>query len=423
MTERRAVITGLGLVTPLAAGVEASWRRLLRGESGAGVIERFDASDLACRVACEVPYGDADDDRFDPARVLPPRGQRRIDTFILYALAAADEAVAHAGLATEDPDERTRIGVLVGSGIGGLPRIEENILTLSARGPRSVSPFFIPASLINLASGNIAMRHGFRGPNHGVVTACSSGAHAIGDAAEIVRRGAADAMVAGGAEAAICRIGIAGFAACRALSTGFNDEPTRASRPWDRRRDGFVMGEGAGIVIVEELERARARGAPVLAEIRGYGMSGDAHHVTAPSPDGDGARRSMEAALASAGIAPAAIDYVNAHGTSTPAGDEIEIAAMKAAFGGAVSHLAVSSTKSSVGHLLGAAGAVEAVFAVLALRDGVVPPTLNLEDPEEDWGIDLVPFEAQRRPVRAALSNSFGFGGTNASLVLTAPPD
>ena len=423
MSNRRAVITGLGLVTPLANGVEASWSRLTKGQSGAGPITRFDASDLSCRVACEVPFGDGSAHTFNPADVLPPRGQRRIDTFILFAIAAADEAVANAGIATENPDEQARIGVLIGSGIGGLPRIEETVLSLSERGPRTVSPFFIPASLINLASGNIAMRHGFRGPNHGVVTACSSGAHAIGDAAELIRRGAADAMVAGGAEAAICRIGIAGFAACRALSTGFNDDPEQASRPWDRRRDGFVMGEGAGVVIIEELERAHRRGATILAEVAGYGMSGDAHHVTAPSPDGDGARRSMEAALASANLAPSGIDYVNAHGTSTPAGDEIEIAAMKAAFGGEVGNLAVSSTKSSIGHLLGAAGAVEAVFSVLAIRDGVVPPTLNLEEPDQDFGIDLVPFKAQRRPVRAALSNSFGFGGTNASLVLTAPPD
>ena len=423
MTDRRAVITGLGLVTPLANGVEASWSRLISGESGAGPITRFDASDISCRVACEVPLGDGSGHSFNAADVLPPRGQRRIDTFILFALAAADEAVADAGIATDDAGEQARIGVLIGSGIGGLPRIEETVLSLRERGPRMVSPFFIPASLINLASGNIAMRHGFRGPNHGVVTACSSGAHAIGDAAELIRRGAADVMVAGGAEAAICRTGIAGFAACRALSTGFNDEPERASRPWDRRRDGFVMGEGAGVVIVEELERARRRGATILAEIAGYGMSGDAHHVTAPSPDGDGARRAMEAALASAELAPSGIDYVNAHGTSTPAGDEIEIAAMKAAFGGNVGNLAVSSTKSSIGHLLGAAGAVEAVFSVLAIRDGVVPPTLNLEEPDQDFEINLVPFKAQRRPVQAALSNSFGFGGTNASLVLTAPPD
>ena len=423
MTDRRAVITGLGLLTPLANGVEASWSRLIAGQSGAGPITRFDASDLSCRVACEVPLGDGSDHGFHPEAVLPPRGQRRIDTFILYAIAAADEAIADSGIATEDPEEQARIGVLIGSGIGGLQRIEETVLSLRERGPRAVSPFFIPASLINLASGNIAMRHGFRGPNHGVVTACSSGAHAIGDSAELIRRGAADAMVAGGAEAAICRIGIAGFAACRALSTGFNDAPERASRPWDRQRDGFVMGEGAGVLIIEEMERACRRGANILAEVKGYGMSGDAHHVTAPSPDGSGARRAMEAALGSAGLAPSEIDYVNAHGTSTPAGDEIEIAAMKAAFGNDISDVSVSSTKSSIGHLLGAAGAVEAVFSVLAIRDGVVPPTLNLEEPDREYGIDLVPFRATHRPVRAALSNSFGFGGTNASLVLAAPPD
>ena len=422
MRERRVVITGMGLVTPLADGVEASWSRLLAGRSGAGPITRFDASDLACRIACEVPRGDADG-AFDPDAYTTSRERRRIDEFMVYAHAAADQAVADAGLAEADESERERIGVLIGSGIGGLPKIEETILAITAGGPRRVSPFFIPGCLINLCSGNVAIRYGFRGPNHAVVTACSTGAHAIGDAAYLIRRGAADAMLAGGAEAAVCRIGVAGFTACRALSTGFNDDPQRASRPWDRRRDGFVMGEGAGVVALEELERARSRGAKPIAEVLGYGLSGDAHHITAPSPDGDGARRSMLAALADADLEPEQIDYVNAHGTSTPAGDEIEIAAMKAALGSAIQRVSISSTKSAIGHLLGAAGAVEAVFSALAIRDGVAPPTLNLDDPDEDYGVDLVPHRAKRRDIRVVLSNSFGFGGTNATLVLSAPPD
>ena len=423
MKGRRVVVTGLGLVTPLADGVEESWSRLVRGQSGAGPIQRFDATDMACRIACEVPLGDGSEGTFCADSYLSPREARRVDAFILYAIAAADQAIAQSALATEDPAQLDRIGVMVGSGIGGLPQIENNILILHQQGPRRVGPFFIPSSLINLCSGNIAMRHGFRGPNHSVVTACSSGAHAIGDASRLIAYGTADVMVAGGAECAICPIGIAGFAACRALSTGFNDEPERASRPWDRRRDGFVMGAGAGILILEELERAQARNAPILAEIRGYGLSGDAYHITAPAPDGDGARRAMEGALADADLPPSGIDYINAHGTSTPSGDEIEIAAMKAALGPAVGGLTVSSTKSSIGHLLGAAGAVEAVFSVLAMRDGIVPPTLNLEEPEQDFGIDLAPQKAVKRDIRAVLSNSFGFGGTNASLVLAAPPD
>lgn len=423
MKGRRAVITGLGLVTPLADGVAATWSRLIAGESGAGPITRFDPAPMPCRIACEVPWGDGAGDTFNPETYVDSRAQRRFDTFIIYAVAAAQQAVEDAGLATDDPAELERIGVLVGSGIGGLPLIEENILTLEKSGPRRISPFFIPGSLINLGTGLIAIRYGFRGPNHSVVTACSTGAHAIGDAARLIAYGAADAMVAGGAEAAICATGIAGFAACRALSTNFNDEPQRASRPWDKRRDGFVMGEGAGVVVVEELERARRRGANIIAEVKGYGMSGDAHHITAPVEDGDGARRAMQAALADAEMRPDEIDYVNAHGTSTPAGDEIEITALKAVFGDAVGGLTVSSTKSAIGHLLGAAGAVEAAFSVLAIRDGVAPPTLNLDDPEEDFGIDLAPHQAVRRDIRAALSNSFGFGGTNATLVLTAPPD
>ncbi len=423
MQGRRAVITGLGLVTPLACGVEASWRRIVAGQSGAGPITRFDAAGLPCRIACEVPFGDGSGDTFHPDAYTTSRERRRIDSFIMFALAAAEQAVANAGLASADPDRLKRIGVLVGSGIGGLPAIEKNILALHNDGPRRVGPFFIPSTLINLCSGNIAIRFGFRGPNHSVVTACSSGAHAIGDAARLIAYGAADAMVAGGAEAAICRIGITGFAACRALSTGFNDEPERASRPWDRRRDGFVMGEGAGIVIIEELEHARNRGAEIFGEVRGYGLSGDAHHITAPTPDGEGARRAMEMAIEDAGIPPDQIDYVNAHGTSTPAGDEIELGAMKQALGNAVNSLSISSTKSAIGHLLGAAGAVEAVFSILAIRDGIVPPTLNLDEPDEDIDLDLTPHKAVRRVVRVALSNSFGFGGTNATLVLSGPPD
>lgn len=423
MNQRRAVITGLGLVTPLATGVEASWERLLAGRSGASAITRFDASEMACRVACEVPGVDDEEVGFDPTAYLSARERRRVDRFILYGVAAAEEAVAMAGLATEDPKRQERIGVIVGSGIGGLAAIESNVLTLDKEGPRRVGPFFIASSLINLCSGNIAMQYGFRGPNHGVVTACATGAHAIGDAARLIRYGDADAMVAGGAEAGICPIGIAGFSACRALSTAFNDFPEQASRPWDRRRDGFVMGEGAGVVVVEELEHARARGATVLAEVSGYGLSGDAYHVTAPSPDGEGAGRAMTAALADAGVEPRAIDYINAHGTSTPAGDEIEIMAVKRVFGEAAGGVSISSTKSSVGHALGAAGAIEAIFSVLAMRDGVVPPTLNLDDPDPEIDLDLTPHKAVRREIGAALSNSFGFGGTNASLVLTLPPD
>lgn len=417
---RRVVITGLGLVTPLACGVEPSWRRLLAGESGAGRIARFDASEMSCQIACEVPEDESDDARFDPAAVYTPREQRRVDRFIQYGVAAADEAVEAAGLASEDPERLRRIGVLVGSGIGGLPMIEEGIRTLQSQGPRRVGPFFIPGSLINLCSGNIAIRHGFQGPNHAVVTACSSGAHAIGDSAKLIARGAADAMVAGGAEAAICPIGIAGFAACRALATAFNDEPKRASRPFDRRRDGFVMGEGAGIVVLEEMTMAQKRGAPIMAEVTGYGMSGDAYHITSPSPSGEGASRAMMAALDSASIPVENIDHINAHATSTPAGDEIEIEAMRQVLGKRIGDVSVSATKSAIGHLLGAAGAVEAIFAMLAVRDGVVPPTLNLEDPDCGEGFDLTPFKAVERPVRHALSNSFGFGGTNASLVLSA---
>ncbi len=418
---KRVVVTGLGLVTPLACGVEATWRRLIAGESGAGLITRFDVSNTMAKVACEIPFGDGSQDSFNPDDWVLPKNQRRMDRFILYGMAAAAQAVADAGWMPEDEEARERTGVMIGSGIGGLPEIERWAEVLHNQGPRKVSPFFITNSLINLASGNIAIKYGFKGPNHAVVTACSSGAHAIGDAARLIKWGDADVMIAGGAESALSPLGIAGFAAIKALSTHFNDTPERASRPWDCDRDGFVMGEGAGIVVLEELEHARKRGATIYAEVAGYGLSGDAYHITAPAPDGNGGFRSMQAALKSAGLTPDDIDYVNAHGTSTPVGDEIEFAAVKRLFGDAAAKISMSSTKSSIGHLLGAAGGVEAIFCILAIRDGVVPPTLNLDNPSEGCeGIDLVPHEARERPVRAALTNSFGFGGTNASLVLTA---
>lgn len=414
---RRAVVTGLGMVTPLACGAEATWCRLIAGESGIRRIDRVDVSDMPSRIAGQAPAADAEDG-FDADAWIEPREQRRMDPFIHYAIAAAQQAVDDAGWAPEDSESRERTGVLIGSGIGGLPGIEAATLTLAEKGPRRVSPFFIPSSLINLASGQVSIRHGFKGPNHAVVTACSTGAHAIGDAARMILLGDADVMVAGGAESAISRLCVAGFCAARALSTGFNDEPERASRPWDRDRDGFVLGEGAGIVVIEEYEHARRRGARIYAEIAGYGLSGDAHHITAPAPDGDGGFRSMRAALARAGMTPADIDYVNAHGTSTPLGDEIEHNAVKRLFGDAAGALSMSSTKSAVGHLLGAAGAVEAIFAILAVAENIVPPTLNLENPSPGCDLDLVPLRAKRRPVRAALSNSFGFGGTNATLIV-----
>ncbi len=423
MTEsRRVVITGMGLVTPLGIGLDTVWSRLLEGQSGAAGIQKFDTSDLPAKIACEVPRGAAAPD-FNIDDWVPQKEQRRIDDFIIFGLAAATQALDDAGWRPEDEESRRRTGVMIGSGIGGLPTIAETAITLHERGPRRVSPFFIPGSLINLLSGQVSIRYGFKGPNHSVVTACSTGAHAIGDASRLIKWGDADVMVAGGSEAAISRLGVAGFAACKALSTGFNDEPTRASRPWDQDRDGFVMGEGSGIVVLEELEHARRRGARIHAEVKGYGMSGDAYHITAPSEDGDGAFRSMQAALNSAALDPGDIDYINAHGTSTPVGDEIEVGAVKRLFGDDVAGLSMSSTKSAIGHLLGAAGSVEAIFCVLAMRDGVVPPTLNLENPSDGCnGIDLVPLAARERPIRNALSNSFGFGGTNASLVLTAAP-
>lgn len=419
---RRVVVTGCGVVTPLGVGTETVWKRLLEGQSGVRAIQNFDVSDLPAKIAGQVPRGETSSGSFNADEWVPPKEQRKMDEFIVFALAAAAQAVDDSGWKPTDPVDRERTGVMIGSGIGGLPGITEGALTVHEKGPRRLSPFFIPANLINLASGHVSIRYGFSGPNHAVVTACSTGAHAIGDAARIIMWDDADVMVAGGTEAAICRIGIAGFAAARALSTKFNDEPRRASRPWDRDRDGFVMGEGSGIVVLEELEHAKKRGAKIYAEIVGYGMSGDAHHITAPAEDGSGAFRAMRNALNRAKLVPDQIDYVNAHGTSTPLGDEIELGAVKRLFGDAAYKLSMSSTKSAIGHLLGAAGSVEAIFSILALRDGTVPPTLNLENPSPSCDIDLVPLEAKKRPVRYALSNSFGFGGTNASLIFGPAP-
>jgi 3-oxoacyl-[acyl-carrier-protein] synthase II len=418
---RRVVVTGMGMVTPLASGVGPTWQRLIDGKSGIRAVTSFDVSDLASKVAGQVPRGEGEG-LFNPGDWVDPKDQRKMDDFILYAMAASIEAVRDAGWEPTDEKARERTGVMIGSGIGGLPGICNGAITLHEKGPRRLSPFFIPSCLINLASGNVSIRFGFKGPNHSVVTACSTGAHAIGDAARLIRYGDADVMVAGGSEGAVCRVGIAGFAAARALSTGFNDTPERASRPWDRDRDGFVISEGAGIVIVEELEHARARGAKIYAEVLGYGLSGDAYHITAPCADGSGAYRSMRNALGDAGLRPEDIDYINAHGTSTPLGDEIELGAVKRLFGPAAYKLSMSSTKSAIGHLLGAAGAVEAIFSILSMVHGVVPPTLNLENPSEGCDIDLVPLKAKRRPVRYALSNSFGFGGTNASVIFGPAP-
>jgi 3-oxoacyl-[acyl-carrier-protein] synthase II len=415
---RRIVITGLGLVTPLGSGVETSWSCLLEGTSGARRIEEFPVADLACQIACFVPRGAQSEGKFNPDDWMEVKEQRKVDDFIIYAMGAAEMALRDADWKADTPEKQERTGVLVGSGIGGLNGIAETSLLLKEKGPRRVSPFFIPGRLINLASGYISIRHGLKGPNHAVVTACSTGAHAIGDAARLVALGDADVMLAGGTESPICRLAMAGFAACKALSTGFNDRPTKASRPYDRDRDGFVMGEGAGVVVVESLEHAKARGAHIYAEVIGYGMSGDAFHITAPAADGDGAYRCMRAALARAGIGPSDIDYVNAHGTSTPMGDEIELGAVERLFGNAAGGLAMSSTKSATGHLLGAAGAIEAIFSVLAIRDNVAPPTLNLDNPSVSTAIDLVPHQAKARTIDTVLSNSFGFGGTNASLVL-----
>jgi 3-oxoacyl-[acyl-carrier-protein] synthase II len=415
---RRVVITGLGMVSPLACGVDETWTRLLRGQSGAGKIQQFDASRLSCTIACEVPLGDGADGTFNPDDWVSAKDRRKIDPFIVFALAAAEQAVRDADWMPEDEAERERTGVIIGSGIGGLQTIAETTLVLKEKGPRRVSPFFIPGSLINLCSGQVSIKYGFKGPNHAVVTACSTGAHAIGDGARLILSGDADVMIAGGAEAAICELGIAGFAACKALSTAFNDAPERASRPYDKDRDGFVMGEGAGVLVLEEYEHAKARGAKIYAEVIGYGLSGDAYHITSPAPDGDGGFRAMRSAIAHAGISPNEIDYVNAHGTSTPLGDELELGAVMRVLGNAAGRVTMSSTKSSIGHLLGAAGAVEAIFCVLAMRDQVAPPTINLDNPSVETPIDLAPKAAVRRKIDVVLSNSFGFGGTNASLVL-----
>ena len=423
---RRVVITGIGLVTPLAGNASATWERLLAGKSGADKIEHFKVDDLPCRIGCFVPRADGrgggagDPHAFDASKTLSAKEQSRVDDFILYGIAAADEAVADSGYVAETDEQKNRAGVLIGSGIGGLNAIEANALLLQEKGPRRLSPFFIPSALINLASGQVSIRHGFRGPNHSVVTACATGAHAVGDAARLIIHGDADVMIAGGAEAAICRLGLAGFCALRAVSSGYNETPEKASRPYDKDRDGFVMGEGAGCLVLEEYEHAKARGAKIYAEVKGYGLSGDAYHITAPSDDGDGGFRAMTAALKDAGMSAADIDYINAHGTSTPLGDEIELRAIERLFGNAAANLSLSSTKSAIGHLLGAAGAVETIFCALAIRDGIIPPTLNLENPSVDTAIDLTPLTAKKRPVKAAMSNSFGFGGTNAAVILTA---
>lgn len=415
---RRVVVTGLGMVTPLGCGVEETWTRLLAGQSGARRIEHFPVDDLAARIACVIPRGDGSNGTFNADQWMEPKEQRKVDDFIIFSMAAATQALADANWAPATEDEKYATGVLIGSGIGGLQGIDEAAGTLRDKGPRRISPFFIPGRLINLAGGYVSIRHGLKGPNHAVVTACSTGAHAIGDAARIIALGDADVMVAGGTESPICRLALAGFAACRALSTGFNDDPTRASRPYDRDRDGFVMGEGAGCVVLEEYEHAKARGARIYAEVIGYGMSGDAHHITAPAEDGDGAYRCMRAAVKRAGIDVSEIDYINAHGTSTPLGDEIELGAVERLLGNSAPNLSMSSTKSATGHLLGAAGAIEAIFSVLAIRDQVAPPTINLDNPSVETAIDLVPLAARKRSIDTVLSNSFGFGGTNASLVL-----
>ena len=415
---RRVVVTGIGMVSPLGTGIEESWSRLIAGQSGAGRITRFDASDLPCQIACEVKRGDGSNGTFNPEQWMDAKEIRRYDDFIIYAMSAAKQAMADSGVVLGTEDEKYRAGVLIGSGIGGLSNIADTTLLLQEKGPRRVSPFFIPGSLINLASGLVSIEFGLKGPNSAVVTACSTGSHAIGDAARIIASDDADIMIAGGAESAICRIGIAGFIACKALATKFNDRPEQGSRPYDKDRDGFVMGEGAGVLVLEELEHAKARGARIYGEIIGYGMSGDAYHVTAPSSDGDGAFRCMKAALKRAGLQAHDIDYVNAHGTSTPLGDEIELRAVERLMGNRAADLTMSSTKSSVGHLLGAAGAVEAIFSLLAIRDNVAPPTINLDNPSVETPVDLVPRAAKKKEINTVLSNSFGFGGTNASLIM-----
>ncbi|TXC70358.1 beta-ketoacyl-ACP synthase II [Sphingomonas ginsenosidivorax] len=416
---RRVVVTGLGMVTPLGADVETVWANILAGKSGAGTITRFDASDYVCRIACEVKPKDHEYG-FDPGKRVDHKVQRQVDPFIIYGIDAAGQALEDAGLTEMTVEQSWRAGVSIGSGIGGLPGIESESIVLHEKGPRRVSPHFVHGRLINLISGQVSIKYGLRGPNHAVVTACSTGAHAIGDAARMIAMDDADVMLAGGAEGTVCPLGIAGFAQARALSTSFNDTPEKASRPYDKDRDGFVMGEGAGVLVLEEYEHAKARGAKIYAEVIGYGLSGDAYHVTAPHPDGDGAFRSMQMAVKKSGLKLEDIDYINAHGTSTPLGDELELGAVRRLFGDAISGLSMSSTKSAIGHLLGGAGAVESIFCILALRDQIVPPTLNLDNPSDSCvGVDLVPHVAKKREVRAVLNNSFGFGGTNASLIMT----
>ncbi|MDP3853243.1 beta-ketoacyl-ACP synthase II [Phenylobacterium sp.] len=421
---RRVVVTGIGLLTPLGQGVDLTWAAILAGKSGAGRITTFDPEDYACQVACEVPRVDGRGGggpdvpgSFDPDLTMAPKDQRRVDDFILYAMAAADEAVKDSGWVPETDEDKERSGVIIGSGIGGLATIEKTSVELFQKGPRRISPFFIPSALINLASGQVSIRYGFKGPNHSVVTACATGAHAVGDAARMIKYGDADVMIAGGAEAAICPVGVAGFIACRAMSTHFNETPEKASRPYDKDRDGFVMGEGAGVLVLEEYEHAKARGAKIYAEVLGYGLAGDAYHITAPAEDGDGGFRAMRAAIKDAGIDPSEIDYINAHGTSTPLGDEIELGAVTRILGDAARTVTMSSTKSATGHLLGAAGAIEAVFSCLAIRDQIAPPTINLDNPSVVTEIDLVPNKAKPMAIEVVLSNSFGFGGTNASVV------
>jgi 3-oxoacyl-[acyl-carrier-protein] synthase II len=414
---RRVVVTGMGMLTPLGCGVEATWARLLKGESGARKVDRFDVSDIACQIACVIPRGDGSNGTYNPDQWMEPKEQRKVDDFIVYAMCAARQALDDAGWKPESYDDQTTTGVLIGSGIGGIEGIAETAVTLHEKGPRRVSPFFIPGRIINLAAGYVSIEFGLKGPNSAVVTACSTGAHAIGDAGRLIALGDADVMVAGGTESPVNRMALAGFSALRALSTNFNDDPTRASRPYDKDRDGFVMGEGAGVVVLEALDHAKARGAKIYAELTGYGLSGDAYHITAPAPDGDGAYRCMTMAIKRAAITPGEIDYINAHGTSTPLGDEIELGAVQKLVGNAAGRISMSSTKSCIGHLLGAAGAVEAIFSILAIRDGVAPPTINLDNPSVETPIDLVPHAARKREIGTALSNSFGFGGTNASLI------
>jgi 3-oxoacyl-[acyl-carrier-protein] synthase II len=414
---RRVVVTGLGMVTPLGCGVDTTWSRILDGRSGARKIDTFEVADLASQIACVIPRGDGSEGTFDPDQWMEPKEQRKVDDFIVFAMAAARQALDDANWHPSTEEDKCATGTLIGSGIGGLSGIADTSLLLKERGPRRVSPFFIPGRLINLASGYVSIEHGLKGPNHSVVTACSTGAHAIGDGARLIALGDADVMVAGGTESPICRLGMAGFCAARALSTGYNDAPQKASRPYDKDRDGFVMGEGAGVVVLEEYEHAKARGAKIYGELIGYGLSGDAHHITSPAPEGEGGGRAMAAAIRNARIAPAELDYINAHGTSTPVGDELELTAVEKVVGNAAGRISMSSTKSSIGHLLGAAGAVEAIFSLLAVRDQIAPATLNLENPSVETPIDLVPKVPRKREINTVLSNSFGFGGTNASLI------